>query len=75
MSTTNPADSQAVKAAKKERPVVPKITVREWRAALTHRDRVLAAGLLAASPELRHAELTRGDWTARLTTYANSPRV
>lgn len=51
----------------------PTFTAAHW-AAGNGPLQVPLAGLLAADPELREAELTHADWTARLEEYLKSER-
>lgn len=71
-SKTTQADTVA-EPAKAAVPV--QLSADSFAAGLTPLERVLFAGALASSPELRAAELTGEEWAAKLATYRTSPCI
>lgn len=67
------ATSKKPPAAKAEAPPEPPITLGAYASSLDAGQRVLAAGMAAAKPELGEAELSPAGWASELSRYAKSP--
>lgn len=70
-----PAATPAAPPAKPSAPdPEPELTAKQWAAGNASL-RVPLAGLLAAEPDLRTAQLTPDEWTQQLEDYLSSERV